>query len=364
MAGSGSASAAVFLVLVFFSLLVFSAVGVIAIGWNTVSDLNSGRQEAGRMREILMERIELFHRDESPDWHGPEDTFLTAPIESTDEDGDKSGDESSGGGYQITVRDISSGFNMNWLRKNIITRGGLHRYLIQGKNADELQQYRIDHGFSHNMDHYADYFDPDFLKKYATCYGYWNVNVADEFSLEKIFDIRTDVAGGGDRFRTSLHEEIQSAVMLDAEALKEKITQAGGRFGDLWPVINTEAAINVNFAPEFVLETLLAYEDFGVVDPDRTMAAIRSMRENGDGISPEEIEEIICLKEPDPEDVEAGREPDRRIFEYLGCTTWFWEITVEKPEAEGLRGVVAVIPPAAPDGAYETRLVEITELKQ
>jgi len=360
MAGNGSASAAVFIVLVFFSLLVFSTVGVVALSWNTVSDLSRERQTEGRMRELLMERTELFRKDESPDWHGPEDIFLTAPTES----GDERTDEGHGDAYRITVRDISSGFNMNWLRKNIVDRGGLHRYLIQGRNADELQQYRIDRGFSHNIDHYADYFDPDFLKKYATCYGYWNVNVADEFSLEKIFDLRTAVAGGGDRFRNSLHEEIQSGAMLDAEALKEKITRAGGRFGDVWPIITTEAAINVNYAPEFVLETLLAYEDFGVVDPGRTMAAIRSMRDNGDGISPEEIEEIIRLKDPDPEDVEAGREQDRRIFEYLGCTTWFWEVSVENPEGGGLRGVVAIIPPATPDGEYKTRLIEIRESEQ
>jgi len=348
MAGNGTAVAAVFVVLLFFSVLIVSTVGIHAAGWHMASGLQQERRERAEMKELITERIELLKEDESPEWHGRGDAFF----QESDVEKDR--------GYQVTVRDLSSAFNLNWLRKNIITRGGIGHYIIEGKSTDDLQQYRMSRGFGQNTGHYTEYFDPEFLEEYATCYGYWNVNVADEFSLEKIFNMRVNTIGGGGRFRLSLHPEIQAAVMLDTEALREKIREAGGVFEDLWPYIFTEPAINVNFAPEMVLETLLSYEDFGVVDPAGTLSAIQSMKEVGDGISPQMLTELIRLKEPKPEDVEAGREKDRRIFEYLGCTTWFCEVRVLKAGAEGLRGVIAVLPPAEEGEAYDYRLIEMT----
>jgi hypothetical protein len=230
----------------------------------------------------------------------------------------------------VALRDISSRYGINWVRKDILDYSGLLR---PGKSSGELQQYRWDMGpVLRLLPEYGYFFPEASIRMYFTPYSYFNINISDEFIIERIVLIRT---GDRDRARLlqkKLHEFWETAekgrpVMLEASELSEFL---GNEYSMLFPVINAEPAINIHFAPEDILYHLFLFHHHDM----------------SSGI----VDHIIRTRnnyEWDSDALELLIGPEYRdgfLHHYIGVTTWFWELQVNSLQGVSLRMVLARVP--------------------
>jgi hypothetical protein len=241
-------------------------------------------------------------------------------------------------GAKIGLEDVSSRLNPNWMMRTLFTRTKMHNLFSYGKTADELQQFRQKQGISVDIaSHYRDFFSPENLEKYFSGYGYFNINVTDEFILATVYRERTGkTEGEAEGFRLLVHNR-----RLEKEPLKRIIPAGRLReflrddYEALYPIINAEPLFNVNFVPEDILREIITYPytDQGDNKHINPAAAdlILQMREQRE------------LTEKDLENTIKPRYKNARIGQFLGARTWFWKITIAGDHA-ALVWIVARIP--------------------
>ncbi len=215
----------------------------------------------------------------------------------------------------ITLRDVSSALNPNWVQKNVLQKTRLGGLLRPGRTADELQQRREDRGFSLDLaGGYGDLFQEGVLDKYFTAYGYANINATDEFALRKLFAIRTGNEARGEMFHGRVQELLTARKILKPEELR---TFLGADYEQLFPLMGVDPMLNVHFTDPLLLGALLSHPDLKIPNPDGVLQQILLSRENGE-LTAEELARII------------GVDRDNRIFQYLGVITWFWKVTAAR----------------------------------
>ena len=248
-------------------------------------------------------------------------------------------------GTGITLTDLSSRFNLNTLRKSMFQGTELLTYMKPGMSPAALQQHRVDAGFSlETARHYGDFFYAEALARYLTPWGYWNINTADEFSLEQIFAIRSGDEAAAGWFHGRIREALEEGRLISAEELQGFIGL--DYYKEIFPLINAAPPININTADEWIIAQLLSYPAFRVSDPEATTLSLISLR-RGRAISRAEIIDLIPVS-PEKERNEKGEEvlskEENRLFAWLGDTTWFWEIRVVDEAGGVYTRVVARLP--------------------
>lgn len=231
-------------------------------------------------------------------------------------------------GCVMTLEDLSSRLNPNWVQRNLLVSPLLSPLLLPGKTADELQTYRHEHGFFLDIGSgYRDFFSMRDLEQYFSPYGYANVNVTDEFSLMNLVYLRTGEADTAEMVRERLRAAVVRRTLVTRETLRELL---GPAYDRVFPVANVEPVWNVHFLPERLLRAALSYPAFAV-DPTGAKAAyLISIRDSVE-LTAERLGSII------------GADRSNRIHQYLGVTTWFWEITASR-DGRMLRTVIARLP--------------------
>ncbi len=241
-------------------------------------------------------------------------------------------------GAKIGLEDVSSKLNPNWMMRTLFTRTNLHHLFSHGKSADELQEFRQKQGVSVNIGaHFRDFFSPENLEKYFSGYGYFNINVSDEFVLATVYSERTGKSEAeAESFRLLVHNR-----RLQKNPLKRLVPSGQlheflkDDYEALYPIINAEPLFNVNFVSEDILREIInyPYTDQGEdkhINP--TVADwIIHMREQRE------------LTETDLENTIKPRYKTARIGQFLGTRTWFWKITIAGEQA-ALEWIVARIP--------------------
>ncbi len=258
------------------------------------------------VRQALEEEAEkvvtALARDPSPDGDSPVDPVWQV----------LSGFDS---GSIITLQDVSSALNPNWVQKNVLQKTRLGDLLRPGRTADELQQRRQDKGFSLDLEAaYGDLFREGALERYCTAYGYANINTTDEFALRKLFGIRTGDEARAKVFHGKVQELLTARKILTPQELR---TFLGADYEQLFPVMGVDPMLNVHFADPLVLAALLSHPDLKIPDPEQVLEQILIRRENAE-LTADELGRII------------GVDRGNRIFQYLGVTTWFWKITATR----------------------------------
>lgn len=307
----GSASAVVLGVLIVVSLLFAGATLLIAGTIRGVRRLENRQQQRQRLAEVATDVIRKLMSDPTP--------FADSPVDPVWQDLGQYASE----GVQVRLEDLSSRIGLNWVRKEILAEMGVMR---AGHSPAELQQLREDTGLHLDLvSAFGEYVDPDALSQLFSPYGYFNVNITDEFVLEKVYAARTADAEAAQVFRTRVQEQRRAKKKLGDEDLAELLAPA--EYAVLYPVVSAEPALNIHFAPERVLGAVFAH--FQVpLDKLKQIASVRQSAE----LSREQVSELIGP-------AYAGTFLDQ----YLGVRTWFWGITVTSGEAE-LRWVVARLP--------------------
>jgi hypothetical protein len=258
-------------------------------------------------------------------------------------------------GAELCLTDISSRFDLNSLRKNMIRGSQIREYLKPGVDADAFQQDREENGFGVEPERrFGEFFEEEFLLRFAARRAYWNINTADEFTLKKIFELRTLDSFAADEFHTAIREKLSARELISPVDLEAFIGTPG--FQRLFPTVNAFPSINVNLAPSWVLEQLISYSAFRVLSPAAACRNIIALRK----IRPLSSEDLIRLIVLEPNEEGELVPPERnRLFAWLGTVTWFWEIRIEK-KGRCLTRIIARIPASpgtAPAGEREYRVV-------
>lgn len=230
----------------------------------------------------------------------------------------------------LELEDISSRFNLNFVRTKMLEESEFGSMMLSGKTPEDLKQWRGEEGFAGDLvTGYGDFYKEEDLGKYFTVYSYANLNVTYEDSLKKLYEIRVSPEGAH-VFLSSVQSLIAGGVMADEERMKQIF---GSSEGKLFPLINIEPLINVNFADEKILKAVLFYP-YGeevheqAADYLDVLTAERTTME----ITRERLQSLI-----------EAEDQYLRIFQYLGTTTWFWRIKATSG-ADSLDAVICRLP--------------------
>jgi hypothetical protein len=222
---------------------------------------------------------------------------------------------------EVTLEDISSRINPNYVDILLFERTDLDRMFVPGASPTEFKEAR---GGARELhldieDAYGSFFPAEAFESVLTAHSYANFNVGDEAQLELLALVRT----GDPTVSTSLRGIIQDfrreLRLADRDALREAL---GLSFDSVYPVVTTDAQMNVHFLAPEILAGVLSYPYQGepLTDPIGKAERIIMAREL-DEIDTDELNGIV-----------QANERQMRVFEYLGTTTWFWKIKASAGE--------------------------------
>lgn len=266
------------------------------------------------LEEAALKALPLLEDDATPEADGAGDPIWDFPNDGS-------------AGITRKVRDVSSALNANFVRKAVFEKTDLQDLMIPGKTEDELQQFREDSGLSPSVEAYKAFFTKEAMKYSVTGYGWANINVSDEFALRKLCAAAT----GSEAFAETLHGKVQQLLIEKKVLGREELPFfLGTRVADLFPIMNVEPAMNVNFVDPHILRELIAYPDYHLSGVTAKADSILSMR---------------LAREIKPQDLGGlfGLDANHILFQYFGCRTWFWEISAERDDKRCVL-VVAAIP--------------------
>jgi hypothetical protein len=197
------------------------------------------------------------------------------------------------GAYNLTIRDISSGCNLNFLPDSILSESSLSDFLFVGGNAEGFLNFRRYRGFITEISAWK-----PFLKEEAmgsvVCYG-WLLTV---------------------------HADSETGRMLAASF---------GRSGDqLFPLANDLPLVNVNTVDTALLAPLLSCRSWQIPGVSAKAAALKSRLEQGP-VNEGELRTLLGLGE------------SHEIFRYLGVRTTFWGLSFKNGHYR-MDAVIAAVP--------------------
>jgi hypothetical protein len=314
-ASEGSASA-VFL----FALFCFSALSIGA-GYVVVSAADTSRRfrEHDSIRteteSLLRNIVKDLRSDPTPDTNSCDDPVWAW-------------DGKNLGAYAVSLRPLSDRLNPNFIRKNLFEKTALSALLRPGKSADELQQFREDWGLSLDNEAYTDFFEADILNACFSPYGWANINLIDEFAARKLGEALTGSFEKGETLREKIQFLLINRTLMGR---KELPLFLGEGYDELYPFINAEPLMNINFIEPVLLQELLAYPDYRLAHPGRAYEELIRRRDAG-ALDSADIYALLGIDETNP------------LSHYLGSITWFWEITI-RGGGRSRKAVICRLPP-------------------
>jgi hypothetical protein len=267
------------------------------------------------MRDLLTGVLEDLRADPDPGSNGPGDPIWAR-------------NGTTAKGYTITIDPLSDRLNPNFIRKNIFEKTALSRLLSSGETPEGLQQWREDAGLSLSADHYGRFFTGEIFERYFSGYGWANINLTDEFAAQKLALSLT----GSPRSAELIRGTIQTLLINQEQANRESLSSVlSSHYDEVFPFINAEPLININFVDPDLLRELIAYPDYGVSSPGTRCGEILAVRSGGISDTGE-IAELL------------GIDPANPLTAYLGCITWFWKIGIAG-EKGSLETILCRLPP-------------------
>ena len=324
MKQEGSATVLVLSVLIFLSALFLGAASFVQLSAHGLRRSQLQDEEVRVLRQAAAATVEALLADPTPFADAPTDpvwSWLAQPR--TD-------------GLAVRLEDVSSRLGPNWIRKELLQDLGVLR---PGRTAQELQQFREDTGLHLNLrPDYEPLIEAEELGRIFTPYGYFNINLTDEFVLRKLHWQRGADLQAAESFRIMVQQVRVQKRVIDPEALPQFLGEENYRL--LFPVVNAEAVMNAHFVPEKVLEGL--FRHYG--QPRERLARLLASRQGAE-LTESDLQALLGER--------SGEASPLRPF--LGLKTWFWRITVEGG-TRGLTWIVARVP--REDGMPEFRRVE------
>jgi hypothetical protein len=319
----GGYASLIFLFALFFcSALALGAAAHIASALSLAKHEKNETEVRKEMEGLLSKVMEALRSDPSPEVNGVDDPLW-----------DWNGRRTRG--YVVKIDPNSDRINPNLVRKNIFEKTRLELLFRPGQNADKLQQFREDTGLHGREERFADFFEEEIFKKYFSPYGWANINLVDEFAARQLALSLTGDPARGEAFRETIRLLLMEKWIVSREALPFVLSAAQA---DLYPFVNAEPLMNINFVDPFIMEELLSYGEYGIKHPEEKCTEILSRRER-EGIGAEDLRSILGIDRSNP------------LAHYFGSITWFWEIAITGetggPNTPSLGAVVCRLPSGA-----------------
>lgn len=213
-------------------------------------------------------------------------------------------------GYTIKLKDISSRINLNAIDFKIFSETESQLDLGLLSNSKSLTNRRNSIGLSMDFESdYADLFDKDCLNSFFSPYTWFNADLSDDNLIQNLLEQRSKT-NDEDYFEKDsfiIDEEIKDPTAIDD--------------GFLFPIVNSKRLMNLFFTPRPITEALVRHYLKGDSKKSITnkIDKLYSERESGD-LTEKRIEEIL-----DPQTLN-----EKKILNYLGTVTWFWECIITK----------------------------------
>ncbi len=238
-------------------------------------------------------------------------------------------------GVRVRLEDVSSRLGLNWIRKEVLEDSGT---LLPGRSAREVQEFRERSGLRLDLaDGFGAFVRAEALDEVFTPYGWFNINVTDEFVLRGVHRSRGRDPSAAEQFHLAVQAARTSRLVIEPEALGAFLGADDYRL--LFPVVNAEPPINLHFAPAAVLEILGTHFEIGPAGM-RTLRDARERRE----MTPGDLRALL-----------DGIPNGAALAPYLGLRTWFWRVSAER-ERRRLQWIVARLP--REDGTPGFRVLE------
>ncbi|HAP42658.1 MAG: hypothetical protein A2087_08065 [Spirochaetes bacterium GWD1_61_31] len=216
-------------------------------------------------------------------------------------------------GYQITVRELSSQINPNWVYLRLLSETPLSALFLSADAAERLVQSRLDDGIATDIaTRYADFFTETAFEKYLSAYSYPNIDNADAYAIERLVLDCTGDGGAANVIRQEMEQKRTAGSPFSDEELEALLS---AQAPDLAGIIGAQPNFNVNCVDPFVLRCLLAYPPLEIPNPAAKAAALLVVRQTG-ALTVAQISTI------------SGLEPDHNLFNWLGDKSWFWQVEI------------------------------------
>ena len=319
----GSASIVVLSVLLFLTALFLGAVTFVELSAHGLRRSQDQHAQVQALRKSAEAAVAALLSDPTPFADAPTDpVWSTLALPRDDQ-------------TRVLLEDVSSRLGLNWVRKELLEDLGV---LKPGRTVQELQQFREDTGIHLELEPaFTPFVDGQDLAEWFTPYGWFNINLTDEFVLRKLHLQRGADLQAAESFRIMVQQVRTQRQLLKPDALKEFLGDENYRL--LFPVVNAEAPMNVHFVPQRVLEGLCKHYDLPREAAERIVAARRGAE----------------LTQADLQTLLGSTDGKRPLEPFLGLKTWFWRITIERGQ-QRLTWIVARLP--REDGVPEFRRVE------
>jgi hypothetical protein len=194
--------------------------------------------------------------------------------------------------YGLTIKDISSGCNLNFFPDTVLSDTSLADFLF-ASNADGFLQFRRNHGFVRDSSVWKTFLKEEALNS-VVCYGWFS----------------------------PAHADSETGRMLAASL---------GRQGEgLYPVMNDMPLININTIDTALLGPLLSSRFLGIDNAAVKATALKNRLEYGP-VTERELQSMLGLRET------------HEVYQYLGVRTTFWALSF-KNEQYRMDAVIAAVP--------------------
>lgn len=301
----GYSSIGVLLILIFLSSLTMAVLVYTRSSTEQYRRMENVYRDQQELELAVRELISEMEKDPTPSSDSPYDPVWNWLEDRNNED------------IILELKDISSRFNLNFMRTKMLEKSVFSSMMINGHSPEDLKQFRGEQGFSDSLlDGYGDFFSEEDLLEYFTVYSYANLNVTYEDSLKKLYELQVDEAGSH-IFLSKIQSLVSSQKIADENRLQEIL---GSQMDNLYPLINIEPLLNVNFVNETVLKSVLFYP-YGeeVLKNANNYLEIILAERSAMEIDSRRLDSILQVDDS-----------YLRILQYLGTVTWYWEIHAKK----------------------------------
>ena len=195
--------------------------------------------------------------------------------------------------YNLTIKDISSGCNLNFLPDAVLSEPALANFLFAGGSGERFLGFRRNQGFVTEVSAWKSFLKEEALKA-VVCYGWFS----------------------------PVHADSETGRMLAASY---------GRSGEeLYPVMNDLPLINVNAVDADLLSPLLSNRSWRISNAAAKAAMLKNRLEHGP-VTEGELRSLL------------GAAENHEIYRFLGVKTAFWRISFKKDRYQ-MDAVIAAVP--------------------
>lgn len=258
--------------------------------------LKQKENEQNLIESSFTEYLDYFKSNLNPEFDGPNDDLYNNTPEINKN-------------CILKITPLSGLIDLNYLPIEFYSKPYFLSLLQENTDSGFIEQYRNDNKLITSYDDVAQYISEETFEKAVSLFQTININTADETSLSTYCNLKecmTDIVS-------------KRHILLTNKQYLKNETEASLYFGldyDLLkPYVSVEPSININFANEEFITSLLSLKRFNLPNYQQKAAVLFDERSTGT-LNSEKICNILGISNND------------ELYYYIGCKTFFWKIEI------------------------------------